>query len=131
MVLLLAKSESFYLWTTLKKAKQEIEVPIAFGLEFGALDPYFFSNYIKSTAQYQPLPVDIYDDYLDGRRIIERLTTTGVLEKINATLPNYFGTVPTNRTNKVTVETVEQMIDLLKPKPKFSLFKFLKFKRQK
>lgn len=111
------------------KTKQEIEVPIAFGLEFGALDPYFFSNYIKSTPQYQPLPVDIYDDYLDGRRIIERLTTKGVFEKINATLPSYFGTVPTNRTNKVTVETVEHMIDLLKPKPKFSLLKFLKFKR--
>lgn len=111
------------------KTKQEIEVPIVFELEFGALDPYFFSIYIKSTPQYQPLPVEIYEDYSDGLRIIERLTAKGIFEKINATFPGHLGTVPTNRANKVAVETVEDLMKLLKLKPKFSLLKFLKLKK--
>ncbi|WP_413511855.1 DUF6896 domain-containing protein [Myroides odoratus] len=111
------------------KTKQEIEVPIAFGLEFGALDPYFFSKYIKSTPQYYPLPVDIYDDYSEGWRIIERLTTKGIFEKINSTVPQLLGTVPKNRANKVPVETVEDIRHVIKPKPKFNLLKFLKLKK--
>ncbi|MDR0229820.1 MAG: hypothetical protein LBI72_12275 [Flavobacteriaceae bacterium] len=111
------------------KTKQEIEVPIAFGLEFGDLDPYFFSKYIKSTPEYYPLPVEIYEDYSDGVRIIERLTAKGIFEKINSTFPERLGTVPKNRTNKLTVETVENVMLLFQPRSKFNLLKFLKLKK--
>ena len=50
---------------------QLIEVPLVFSLEFGDLDPYFFTKYIKSTSDYKPLPVEIYEDYADGVRINE------------------------------------------------------------
>ena len=41
------------------KTGQIIEVPLVFGLEFGDLDPYFFSKFIKSTPNYRPLPISI------------------------------------------------------------------------
>ena len=111
------------------KTQQEIEVPIVFGLEFGDLDPYFFSNYIKSTKEYQPLPIQIYEEYSDGLRIIERLTSKGIFEKINSTFPGHFGTVPKNRENKVAIQTLENPMNSIKPKPKFNLLKFLKLKK--
>lgn len=51
------------------KTGQMIEVPLVFGQEFGDLDPYFFSKFIKSTPKYRPLPVEIFEDYEDGVRI--------------------------------------------------------------
>ena len=59
------------------KTKQKIEVPLTFGAEFGRLDPYFFSIFIKSTKEYAPLPVAIYDDFQDGTRINEKMVNLG------------------------------------------------------
>ena len=82
---------------------QEIEVPLIFGLEFGVLDPYFFSLFIKSTPEYQPLPVAIYDDYADGTRIIEKMLSLGKFEKIPSNIVNHFGVAVADR-NKVEID---------------------------
>jgi len=112
-----------------KKTKQEIEVSVVFGLEFGDLDPYFFTNFIMSTPEYLPLPIGIYEKYQDGLRIIERMTTLGKFEKINSTFPNHSGIVLKNRTNKVEIKTFENPSDAIKPLSKFNLFKFLGLKK--
>ncbi len=76
---------------------QIIEVPLVFGLEFGDLDPYFFSKFIKSTPKYEPLPVNIFEDYADGVRINERMLTLGKFERISSNVGNHFGIVVTDR----------------------------------
>jgi hypothetical protein len=72
---------------------QEIEVSLIFGLEFGVLDPYFFSLFINSTPEYQPLPVAVYDDYADGAAIIEKMLSLGKFEKIRSNMEHEFGIV--------------------------------------
>lgn len=84
---------------------QEIEVPFMFGMEFGVLDPYFFSLYIKSTPKYHPLPVDIYLDFYDGERIIKVLLSLGLLEKISSNLEGHTGIVVKDR-KKVEINTL-------------------------
>jgi hypothetical protein len=79
-----------------KVTKQTIEVCLVFGLEFGDLDPYFFSGFIKSTPQYKPLPVQIYEDYADGVRIIEQMISLGRFERIHSK-ESHTGVVVTNR----------------------------------
>lgn len=79
------------------KTGQYIEVSLVFGLEFGDLDPYFFSKFIKSTPKYRPLPVDIFEDYADGTRINERMLFLGKFERISSRFGNYDGIVVTNR----------------------------------
>lgn len=69
-----------------RKTGQKIEVPLIYGHEFGILDPYFFGNFIVTTTQYQPLPVAIYDEYWDGKRIIERMLQLGRFKKISSEL---------------------------------------------
>lgn len=112
-----------------KKTKQEIEVSLVFGLEFGDLDPYFFTNFIMSTPDYKPLPIGIYVNFEDGLRIIERLSALGKFEKINSTFPKHSGTVLKNRTDKVEIITFENPENAVKPLPKFNLFKFLGLKK--
>lgn len=74
---------------THKLTLQHIEVPLAFGAEFGALDPYFFAKYISSTPTYQPLPTRFSGNFDDGLVIIETMLALGLYEEINA---NYQGT---------------------------------------
>jgi hypothetical protein len=80
-----------------KKTRQVIEVSLVFGLEFGTLDPYFFTRYIKSTDIYKPLPVEIYEDYHDGVRILEKMEELGKFEKINSNIKNHYGVAATDR----------------------------------
>lgn len=84
------------------KTKQRIEIPLTYGLEFGQLDPYFFINFIKSTKEYQPLPVEIYCDYDDGMRILEKMVKIGKFEYVNSNWPDKKGIVVTDR-NKIEV----------------------------
>lgn len=79
------------------KTRQHIEVPLTYGLEFGQLDPYFFTGFIKSTKEYQPLPTGIYCDYADGNRIMEKMVELGKFEYINSNWPNKNGIVVTDR----------------------------------
>ncbi len=86
------------------KTGQIIEVPLVFGQEFGDLDPYFFSIFIKSTSKYSPLPVEIYEDYADGVRINERMLELGKFERISSNVGNHFGVVVTDR-QKVEIKS--------------------------
>lgn len=106
--------------------KQAIEVPFMFGMEFGDLDPYFFSLYIKSTPEYQPLPITIYEDFEDGERILDVMLQLGLLERINSNLENHSGLVIKDR-NKVEIKIYNPDKDYKKPKFKFGLSKLIQF----
>lgn len=53
--------------------KQTIEVSLVNKNNFGALDPIFFLNYILSTPQYQPLPLEIPRTYETGKSVLSVL----------------------------------------------------------
>ncbi len=61
---------------------QKVEVSLVNELEFGRLDPYFFIGFIKSTQSYNSLPVEVYDDYTEGLRILEKMVDIGKFEKL-------------------------------------------------
>ena len=91
-----------------KKTGQVIEVPLVFGLEFGDLDPYFFTRYIKSTPKYKPLPVEIFEDYADGVRINETMVSLCKFERIGSNVGNHYGIVVTDR-EKVEIKSFEEL----------------------
>lgn len=95
------------------KTGQSIEVPLTYGLEFGELDPWFFTKYIKTTNEYKPLPVGIYCDYADGKRILEKMVELGKFEYINSNFPDEQGIVVTDR-EKVEVLTYSSRKELQK-----------------
>lgn len=113
------------------ETKQEIEVPFMFGMEFGDLDPYFFSLYIKSTSQYQPLPVEIYEDFADGCRILEVMLKLDLLEKINSNIKNHSGMVIKDR-EKIHIKVFNPDTDFEKRQSKLTrILEFLNLKNQK
>lgn len=83
-----------------EKTAQSIEVPLTYGEEFGQLDPYFFSIFIRTTPEFQPLPIPIYDDFHDGIRILETMYKLGKLERINSNLPERSGYIVKDRIKK-------------------------------
>ncbi|WP_193787274.1 DUF6896 domain-containing protein [Lacinutrix mariniflava] len=93
------------------KTGQRIEVPLTYGLEFGLLDPYFFMRFIKSTKEYQPLPVGIYCDYADGNRILEKMVKIGKFEFLNSNWPNEKGIVVSDR-EKIEVKVYNPNLEL-------------------
>jgi hypothetical protein len=109
-----------------QRTGQSIEVPLVFGLEFGDLDPYFFSDFIKSTEAYKPLPVEIFEDYADGHRINQKMLALGLFEKIESNISNHFGIVVTDR-KKIDIETFKED-DNSVVKPPFNLWKWLGLK---
>lgn len=116
------------------KTRQYIEVPLVFGQEFGDLDPYFFSQYIKSTKKYKPLPVEIFEDYADGLRINEKMLSLGKFERISSNIGNHYGVVVANR-QKVEIksyfdlEKMYQEQNKKNKKPKFNFWKFIGLKK--
>jgi len=116
------------------KTKQLIEVPLVFGLEFGDLDPYFFSMFIKSTPKYRPLPVDIFEDYSDGARINKKMISLGKYERISSNIGNHYGIVVTDR-QKVPIKSYLDLNNLREEqnkqveKTKFNFFKFIGLKK--
>jgi hypothetical protein len=102
---------------------QLIEVSLVFGLEFGDIDPFFFSQFIKSTPKYRPLPIDIFEDYADGKKINEKMISLGKFERINSNIENHYGVVVTDR-SKVEINE-------FKKQPENKIFKFIKFLRLK
>ena len=116
------------------KTGQLIEVPLVFGQEFGDLDPYFFSKFIKTTPKYKPLPVDIFEDYADGVRINEKMISLGSFERISSNVGNHYGIVVADR-QKVKIKSY---LDLEKntknkttnsKKTKFNFWKFIGLKK--
>lgn len=79
------------------KTGQYIEVPLVWGLEFGDLDPYFFTQYILSTPSYHPLPVPIYEAYWDGVRINDKMLALGKFEYLEAQIGSSKGIVVADR----------------------------------
>lgn len=65
-----------------KHTRQDIQASLSYGPEFGVLDPYFFTNYIKSTSSYAPLPVAIYDNFHDGVVILNTMMALCKMERI-------------------------------------------------
>ncbi|OPB86408.1 DUF6896 domain-containing protein [Elizabethkingia occulta] len=115
----------FHCCFTNRETKQYIEVSIVFGLEFGDLDPYFFTQYIKSSSKYYPLPIGIYEDYHDGARINQIMTDLGKFEKMNSDFDHHSGTVIKNRENKIETGTICNLRNETNKKIKFKFFKFL------
>ena len=54
----------------------------SFVWKFGALDAYFFTKYILSTVTYSPLPVELYEEYGDGTRILEGVIKLEKFERV-------------------------------------------------
>lgn len=106
---------------------QQIEVSLVFSLEFGDLDPYFFTNFIKSTSSYKPLPVEIYEDYAEGIRINDKMLSLGKFERINSNVGSHYGIVVTDR-EKVVIKEFKGY-DIKNEKRKFSFFKFFGLKK--
>lgn len=78
---------------TNKITGQLVETPLTFGLEFGELDPFFFTRFIKSTPNYQPLLVEIYEDYEDGVQILKIMFKIGKFKKVVSNSGDVFGFV--------------------------------------
>lgn len=96
-----------------EQTEQCIEVSLVFGMEFGDLDPYFFTDFIKSTPTYKPLPVAIYEDYADGAKIIEMMLALGKFERVNSNVGGHTGVVVTDR-EKVVIKSYEELEILYK-----------------
>ena len=64
------------------KTGQCIETPLTFASYFGKLDPYFFIHFIETTPKYQPIKLEIHHDYLDGKRILEKMVELDKFETI-------------------------------------------------
>lgn len=116
------------------KTKQEIEVPLVYGQEFGELDPYFFSRFIKSTPKYKPMPVDIFEDYADGARINEIMLSLGKFERISSNVGNHYGIVVADRQkveikSYLDVEKMYQEQNKQTEKAKFNFWKFIGLRR--
>lgn len=94
----------FHCSFTNRKSKQEIEVPLTYGEEYGELDPYFFSIFIKTTPSYSPLPVEIYDDYNDGKRILEIMLQIEKFEMINSNIGRRQGFIVKDRIKKEVIQ---------------------------
>lgn len=112
------------------KTKQEIEVPLVFGQEFGDLDPYFFSKFIKSTPKYRPLTVVIFEDYEDGARINEKMLSLGKFERISSNVGNHYGIVVADRQkieikSYLDLEKMYQEQNKQTKKPKFNFWEFI------
>lgn len=114
---------------------QCIEVPLAFGLEFGDLDPYFFMKFILSSPDYRPIPIPLFEEYADGLRIIKKMTALGKFEEIPSNVSGHTGVVVTDR-KKVEIKSdldLEKIfgkhIEESKKKSKFNLWKFFGIKR--
>lgn len=107
------------------KTGQRIEVPLIYGLEFGQLDPWFFTQFIKSTKEYEPLPVEIYCDYADSEKILKKMIELGKFEVINSNWPNQHGVVVKDR-EKVEVKVYISENSTLSEKQDHSIWTKLK-----
>ena len=80
-----------------KETNQQIEVPLNYGEEYGELDPFFFSIFIRTTPKFRPLPVEIYHDFGDGRRILDVMLKIGKFEEIDSIMTRDKGVIVKSR----------------------------------
>lgn len=110
------------------KTKLEIEIPFMFGMEFGDLDPYFFSIFIKTNPDYQPLPFIIENNFEDGKRILNVMLKLGLYEKIQSNLPNHSGIAVKDR-DKVEVKIFDPEIHGHRHRSEFNVLKLFGIRR--
>lgn len=79
------------------KTNQYIDIALYCGMEFGLLDPWFFIEYIISTKEYYPLPVEFNNSYYDGCKIIDKMIELGKFEIIETNYMTKKGIVVTDR----------------------------------
>lgn len=77
--------------------EQQIEVALLFGQDYGVLDPFSFTKYIMSTPDYNPLPVEIYEDFHDGVRILDIMEKIGKFEKVERILGGSYSPIVKDR----------------------------------
>lgn len=109
--------------------KQIIEVSLMFGLEFGELDPYFFTRFILSTQAYHPLTVDIFEEYADGVIINNTMLSIGKFEQIQSVFQDRTGIVVSDR-EKISVQSLKMEDSHSKSKSTFNLFTFLRLRNK-
>jgi len=76
---------------------QAIEVYLITSLEFGVLEPSFFVGFINTTGSYQPLLVEMYENYADGHRILEKMVALGKFERIQSLIDGHDNIVVKHR----------------------------------
>jgi hypothetical protein len=65
-----------------QKTKQYLDVELGYGDDFGVLDPYFFSGFIKTTRTFRRLGKLLADDYQDGAQVLLVLERAGRLIRV-------------------------------------------------
>lgn len=103
----------FHCAFTHRTTQQHIEVPLTFGEEFGALDPYFFSNYMETSPEYVPLPVHLFNLYGDGNRILEVMQGIGKFEEIPSNIPGRTGIIVSDREKKKIISSERGFQEIL------------------
>lgn len=99
-----------------------------FGMEFGDLDPYFFSVFIKTNPDYQPLPFTIENNFKDGERILNVMIKRGLYEKIQSNLPDHSGIAVKDR-DKVEVKIFDPEIHGHRRRSEFNVLKLFGIRR--
>jgi hypothetical protein len=61
---------------------QILDVRLSFGTEFGVLDPWFFSEFLCTTARWHALSVVFRDKFHDTRRSFDILARIGRLQSV-------------------------------------------------
>lgn len=108
------------------KSGQTIEASLICGDIFGELDPYFFSDFILSTKEYQPLPVKIYHKYHDGVKVLNVMEKLRALKLIESNWSDRYGYV---LANKNTSHIKPYVLEEVEPEKKFDVLRFLKLKK--
>jgi hypothetical protein len=62
-----------------RRTGQVVDVQLEFGDEFGVLDPYFLSRFIRTTPAHREAARLLHDDYHDSYRVLEVLHARGHL----------------------------------------------------
>ena len=57
---------------------QCVSASLVNGVNYGKLDPLFFTEFIKTSPEYMPLPIAFHDSYTDGVKILNKLLEHGI-----------------------------------------------------
>lgn len=61
---------------------QVVDVRLEHGAEFGALDPFYFALFLKTTPGLEPLGRLLRDDYHDGKRVLDYFRAGGQVVQV-------------------------------------------------
>lgn len=69
-------------WAKNGNTGEVVEIVFGCGLDFGALDPYFFHAFLASTKRYEALAKLMPDPFHDAARALEILEREGMLRRV-------------------------------------------------